>query len=175
MSVAIPNRTVFRSQDVCEIAELQPYVLKSWEAEFPDLGSSKTADGPRIYRRADVEVVLRIKQLLLDEGLTLAGARRRLSDEGVIGVAVDVDDSIGDADEAALLDKRARKGLHEVREGLGYIMDVLDRGATRRSRPARAPKASKPVRSKGRSSKSKSKAKAKRAGRPKKAAGRRKR
>ena len=59
MSVAIPNRTVFRSQEVCDIAWLQPYILRSWEAEFPDLGVAKTANGPRVYRKADVERVLR--------------------------------------------------------------------------------------------------------------------
>ena len=60
---------------------MQPYVLRSWEAEFPDLGVAKTQGGPRVYRRADVERVLRIKHLLFVEGLTLAGARRKLQDE----------------------------------------------------------------------------------------------
>ena len=79
MTATIPNRPVFRSQEVCEIAEVQPYVLRSWEAEFPDLGVAKGAGGPRIYRRGDVERVLRLKHLLFVDGLTLAGARKRLS------------------------------------------------------------------------------------------------
>ena len=73
----IPNRSLFRQPEVCEIASIQPYVLRSWEAEFPDLGVAKAEGGPRVYRRADVERVLRIKQLLYGEGLTLAGVRRR--------------------------------------------------------------------------------------------------
>ena len=77
----IPNRSLFRQPEVCEIAQVQPYVLRSWEAEFTDLGVAKTQGGPRVYRRADVERVLRIKHLLFVEGLTLAGARRRLQDE----------------------------------------------------------------------------------------------
>src|SRR5262245_38293094 len=77
----IPNRSLFRQPEVCEIASIQPYVLRSWEAEFPDLGVAKTAGGPRVYRRADVERVLRIKQLLYSEGLTLAGVRRKLTEE----------------------------------------------------------------------------------------------
>jgi DNA-binding transcriptional MerR regulator len=66
---------------VCEIAQVQPYVLRSWEAEFQDLGVAKVQGGPRVYRRADVERVLRIKHLLFVEGLTIAGARRKLQDE----------------------------------------------------------------------------------------------
>ena len=77
----IPNRSLFRQPEVCEIARIQAYVLRSWEAEFPDLGVAKTAGGPRVYRRADVERVLRIKHLLFVEGLTLAGARRKLVEE----------------------------------------------------------------------------------------------
>ena len=80
-TVQIPNRSLFRQPEVCEIAQVQPYVLRSWEAEFPDLGVAKTEGGPRVYRRADVERVLRIKHLLFVEGLTLAGARRKLQDE----------------------------------------------------------------------------------------------
>ena len=80
-TVEIPNRSLFRQPEVCEIAQVQPYVLRSWEAEFPDLGVAKTAGGPRVYRRADLERVLRLKHLLFVEGLTLAGARRKLDAE----------------------------------------------------------------------------------------------
>src|SRR6187455_2600451 len=80
-TVEIPNRSLFRQPEVCEIAQVQPYVLRSWEAEFQDLGVTKTQGGPRVYRKADVERVLRIKHLLFVEGLPLAGARRRMQDE----------------------------------------------------------------------------------------------
>ncbi len=79
--VEIPKRALFKASEVCEIAGVQPYVLRSWESEFPDLGVSKSAGGPRIYRRADVERVLRIKQLVFADGLTLAGVRRRIDEE----------------------------------------------------------------------------------------------
>src|SRR5260221_397201 len=79
--VQIPSRSLFRQPEVCEIAQVQPYVLRSWEAEFKDLGVAKTQGGPRVYRKADVERVLRIKHLLFVEGLTIAGARRKLQDE----------------------------------------------------------------------------------------------
>src|SRR6266853_4772777 len=80
LQVEIPNRALFKAAEVCDLVKLQPYVLRSWEAEFPELGVSK-AGGPRIYRRADVEQVVRIKHLLLVEGLTLAGARRKIEEE----------------------------------------------------------------------------------------------
>jgi DNA-binding transcriptional MerR regulator len=118
---SIPNRPVFRAQEVCDIAEVQPYVLRSWEAEFPDLGFAKTTNGPRIYRRGDVERVLRLKHLLFVDGLTLAGARRQLSQEG----AVESDEMVTDADVAAMLDEEARQNLRDVRRGLAWILGVL--------------------------------------------------
>ena len=77
----IPNRSLFRQPEVCEIAQVQLYVLRSWEAEFQDLGVAKTQGAARVYRRADVERVLKIKHLLFVEGLTLAGARRRMQEQ----------------------------------------------------------------------------------------------
>jgi DNA-binding transcriptional MerR regulator len=120
-SVTIPNRSVFRAQEVCEIAELQPYVLRTWEAEFPDLGVAKGANGPRMYRRADVERVLRIKHLLFVDGLTLAGARRRLSEEGLAPPA----EPVTDQEVAALVDAQMREHLRDVRRGLQWILGVL--------------------------------------------------
>ena len=119
----IPNRPVFRAQEVCELAELQPYVLRTWEAEFPDLGVAKTAGGPRIYRRSDVERVLHIKHLLFVDGLTQAGVRRRIGEtQPTDGQAV------SDADVAALIDEETRRELQDVRRGLQWILDVLSGG-----------------------------------------------
>src|SRR6266699_1478840 len=87
--VEIPKRALFKGAEVCDLVKVQPYVLRSWEAEFPELGVSKTVGGPRVYRRSDVEQVVRIKHLLLVEGLTVAGARRRLDEESA-PVAADV-------------------------------------------------------------------------------------
>ena len=66
---------------MCEIAQIPPYVLRSWEKEFPGLGAAARPGGPRIYRRSDVEQILRIKQLVFAEGLTLAGVRHRIEGE----------------------------------------------------------------------------------------------
>jgi DNA-binding transcriptional MerR regulator len=69
---------LYKAADVCELTGLQPYVLRSWEKEFPGIGVQKSPDSPRLYRQADVDQVVRIKELVFREGLTLAGARRRL-------------------------------------------------------------------------------------------------
>ena len=105
---------------------MQPYVLRSWEAEFPDLGFSKTSSGPRIYRRADVERVLRLKHLLFVDGLTLAGARKQLAQEGTVPDDV----AVSDAEVAALLDHEAKQSLRDLRRGLQWILGVLNGGGT---------------------------------------------
>jgi DNA-binding transcriptional MerR regulator len=123
----IPNRPVFRAQEVCEIAEVQPYVLRSWEVEFPDLGVAKTPSSPRIYRRADVERVLRLKHLLFVDGLTLAGARKRLNEEGV----APIEETVSDADVAAMLNEQTRQSLGDIRRGLQWILGLLSGGGLR--------------------------------------------
>src|SRR6187397_3294923 len=79
--MAAPKRELFKAADVCEVVQVQPYVLRSWEAEFPQIGQVPAGGGPRLYRRSDVQLVLRIKQLVFEEGLTLSGARRRLEED----------------------------------------------------------------------------------------------
>jgi DNA-binding transcriptional MerR regulator len=116
-SIEIPKRALFKPAEVCDLVKVQPYVLRSWEAEFPDLGVAKTAGGPRVYRRADVEQVIRIKHLLLGEGLTLAGARRRLEEEGM--------PAAGDAPLDALIGQNARERIATVKRGLRAILELL--------------------------------------------------
>ena len=77
----IPNKLFFKIGEVCEITDTQPYVLRYWESEFPALAPAKNSSGQRIYRRRDIETVLRIKQLLYEEGFTIAGAKKRLEAE----------------------------------------------------------------------------------------------
>ena len=143
--VEIPNRSLFRQPEVCEIAKVQPYVLRSWEAEFPDLGVAKTAGGPRVYRRADVERVLRLKHLLYVEGLTLAGARRKLTEEQPDASA----DSSALSEVAELFGTDARERILKVKRGLRELSMMLAKSpAARREAPdefklkvAAAPKA----------------------------------
>ena len=120
-TVEIPNRSLFRQPEVCDLAQVQPYVLRTWEAEFPDLGVAKTAGGPRVYRRKDVERVLRLKHLLFVEGLTLAGARKKLAAEsGDV-----VDDTPNDLDD--LLGRDLRQRLASVKQGLKDLHVMLAR------------------------------------------------
>jgi len=114
----IPNRSLFRQPEVCEIAQVQPYVLRSWEAEFQDLGVAKTQGGPRVYRRADVERVLKIKHLLFVEGLTLAGARRRMQEQQ--GAPAPDGESLDD-----LLSSDARERILSVRQSLRELSAML--------------------------------------------------
>jgi DNA-binding transcriptional MerR regulator len=120
--VEIPNRSLFRQPEVCEIAQVQAYVLRSWEAEFPDLGVSKAEGGQRVYRKTDVERVLRIKHLLFVEGLTLAGVRRKLTEEGSVKAE---SDSLSDV--AALFGVDARERILQIKRGLREIASMLSR------------------------------------------------
>jgi DNA-binding transcriptional MerR regulator len=118
--VEIPNRALFKAAEVCELANVQPYVLRSWEAEFPELGVATTSGGARVYRRADVEQVLRIKRLLLVDGLTVAGARRRFQEDAAPLLAeTPLDELIG---------QNARERLADVRRGLRAVLDLLTVG-----------------------------------------------
>ena len=67
--------------EVCEITQTEPYVLRYWESEFPMLAPPKNRAGQRVYRRKDLEIVLRIRELLYDEKFTIAGAKRKLAEE----------------------------------------------------------------------------------------------
>jgi len=116
--IDIPKRALFKAAEVCDLLKVQPYVLRSWEAEFPDLGVAKAPGAARVYRREDVEQVLRIRHLLLVEGLTLAGVRRKLDEESgpVAADAPMIDELIG---------RNARERLTEVKRGLRSILDLL--------------------------------------------------
>src|ERR1700754_4967230 len=71
----IPDKLYFRIGEVSRLCDLPAYVLRFWESEFPQLKPNKSGTGQRLYRRRDVEMGVRIKRLLYDEGYTIAGAR----------------------------------------------------------------------------------------------------
>ncbi|HKV95198.1 MAG TPA: MerR family transcriptional regulator [Candidatus Angelobacter sp.] len=79
--VIIPDKLYFRIGEVSRLCGLPSYVLRFWETEFPQLKPTKSGTGQRMYRRMDVEGVLRIKNLLYDQGFTIAGARQQLRAE----------------------------------------------------------------------------------------------
>jgi DNA-binding transcriptional MerR regulator len=75
---AIPDRLYFKIGDVARILDLETYVLRFWETQFPQLKPNKSGTGQRLYRRRDVELILEIKRLVYTEGYTLPGARQAL-------------------------------------------------------------------------------------------------
>src|SRR5439155_13440411 len=79
--VVIPEKLYFRIGEVARLCRLPAYVLRFWESEFPQLKPVKSSTGQRMYRRRDVESVLRIKKLLYEDGFTIAGARGQLREE----------------------------------------------------------------------------------------------
>jgi len=77
----IPEKIYFKIGEVCDLVGVQPHVLRYWETEFPMLSPQKNRSGQRSYRRRDVEMALRIKELLYDEMFTIAGAKKKLQAE----------------------------------------------------------------------------------------------
>lgn len=76
--IVIPDKLYFRIGEVSTLCRLPAYVLRFWETEFPQLKPVKSSTGQRMYRRKDVDAVIRIKKLLYEEGFTIAGARQQL-------------------------------------------------------------------------------------------------
>jgi len=79
--IVIPDKLYFRIGEVAALCRLPAYVLRFWETEFPQLKPVKSSTGQRMYRKRDVESVVRIKRLLYDDGFTIAGARLQLREE----------------------------------------------------------------------------------------------
>src|SRR3989338_3090152 len=79
-TVVIPNKLYFRIGEVADLLGVKPYVLRYWETEFPDIKPAKSKSGQRLYKRRDVEVLVKIKELLYQERFTINGARKRLKE-----------------------------------------------------------------------------------------------
>jgi DNA-binding transcriptional MerR regulator len=77
----IPDKLYFRIGEVAGLLAVEPYVLRYWETEFPSLAPKKSGTGHRLYRRKDVELLLKIKHLLYDKRYTIEGARQSLRDD----------------------------------------------------------------------------------------------
>src|SRR5215213_894891 len=72
---------LYKIGEVCKLADVQPYVLRYWETEFPALAPNKSGGGQRLYTQREIDIILRIKQLLYSEGFTIAGAKKKLDGE----------------------------------------------------------------------------------------------
>jgi len=115
----VQQRSIYKAAEVCALAELQPFMLRSWEAEFPDLGVANADGRLRVYRQEDLDKVLRIKELIFVDGLTLGAARRKLQKEPIES----------EISEAPLFDElvgsEARALLDEAKQGLRAILNLL--------------------------------------------------
>jgi len=80
-ATAIPEKIFFKIGEVCDLVGVQAHVLRYWETEFPMLSPQKNRSGQRSYRRRDVEIALRVKELLYDDLYTIAGAKKKLQIE----------------------------------------------------------------------------------------------
>jgi DNA-binding transcriptional MerR regulator len=112
--VVIPDKLYFRIGEVSRLCGLPSYVLRFWETEFPQLKPSKGSTGQRMYRRLDVENVLRVKKLLYDQGFTIAGARQQLRAEVK-----------RKQNDLPFIPPASRSELRQVRQGLREILGLL--------------------------------------------------
>ena len=100
-AVAIPEKLFFKIGEVCELAGVQAHVLRYWESEFPMLAPQKNRAGQRVYRKRDVEMALKIKELLYEDQYTIAGAKKRLTNElrggGKLKIVAGEDGAAGNA------------------------------------------------------------------------------
>jgi DNA-binding transcriptional MerR regulator len=90
----VQKRLYYKIGEACKVLGIQPYVLRYWETEFPALTPSKSRSGQRVYSEKELEVIRRIKELLYEEGYTIAGAKKKLEGELAAG-------TLGEAKEAA--------------------------------------------------------------------------
>ena len=140
-AVSIPEKLFFKIGEVCELAGVQAHVLRYWESEFPMLAPQKNRAGQRVYRKRDVEIALRIKELLYEDQYTIAGAKKRLSNDlragGKLKIAsteeVDESDqtvtsSPHDGSNAPSSAKRAedKKALKQVASELRELLALLE-------------------------------------------------
>jgi DNA-binding transcriptional MerR regulator len=112
--MATDEGRLYKIGEVCKLADVQPYVLRYWETEFPAIAPNKSGGGQRLYSQREIDTILRIKQLLYSEGFTIAGAKKKLETEG--------DDA-----HPAPAQKDLTRALLDVRKELRAILQILSR------------------------------------------------
>jgi DNA-binding transcriptional MerR regulator len=140
-AVAIPEKLFFKIGEVCELAGVQAHVLRYWESEFPMLAPQKNRAGQRVYRKRDVEIALRIKELLYEDQYTIAGAKKRLANDMRAGGKLRVvspEDGVDEEGDDLSTEARAadastsartaeeRRSLRRVATELREILAMLD-------------------------------------------------
>lgn len=134
-----PKRIFYKIGEACKKLDIQPYVLRYWETEFPALNPNKSRSGQRVYGEEELAVIRRIKDLLYEEGYTIAGAKKRLEAELAAGGPEALDDTVsqpvpdGAPVTASTLDtgrakriKTLRRGIEHALEQSREILDLLE-------------------------------------------------
>lgn len=114
------------------MADVQPYVLRYWETEFPPLAPEKSGGGQRLYTQREIDIVMRIKQLLYSEGFTIAGAKKKLETElaggaPVVEARVEAGPPAAKTKAAVKRDDDVQRTLASVRKELSAILRMLDK------------------------------------------------
>ena len=140
---AVPDKLYFRIGEVAALCRVPSYVLRFCQTEFPQLRPGKSGTGQRLYRRRDVEMALRIKSLLHEDGYTIAGAKSVLAAEASLPPSLRLPleptpetDAGGQGNEPA---SHANAQLKEVREELRALLRLLERRPAAVSRPLLLP------------------------------------
>jgi DNA-binding transcriptional MerR regulator len=113
----IPDKLYFRIGEVSDLVGVEPYVLRYWETEFPSVGPKKSGTGHRMYRRKEVELLLKIKYLLYEKKYTIEGARLFLQGESRMARKAPV--------KTVQRDLFSGEGLPEIRKELASILKML--------------------------------------------------
>lgn len=128
MSANIPRKALYKLGEVCQLTDTQPYVLRFWESEFPQLAPRKSRTGQRLYRQKDVDLVLQIKRLLYEDGFTIASARKKLGLGGGQGALDDLFDP-SPVDEPERLPEPMRPlgtVISTVSQNLEEILEIME-------------------------------------------------
>ncbi|MDY7095709.1 MAG: MerR family transcriptional regulator [Acidobacteriota bacterium] len=123
------KRIFYKIGEACKKLDIQPYVLRYWETEFPALNPNKSRSGQRVYGEEELAIIRRIKDLLYEEGYTIAGAKKRLEAELAAGGAEALDDTAsqvvkdGVAVAASALDTARAKRIKTLRRGIEHALE----------------------------------------------------
>lgn len=110
-----PDKLVYKLEEISRITQLNPKVIDSWERELYFLNAGETGTGSKIFRKKDLTIILRLKELIEKEGLTLAGAKKQIEDE------------FGIRKSSQVHPDRIKKTLFRVREQLKDIISTLEK------------------------------------------------
>ena len=116
------KRLYYKIGEACKQLDIQPYVLRYWETEFPALSPDKSKSGQRVYSEKELDIIRRIKQLLYEEGYTIAGAKKKLEAELAAGGPGEVPEDAGSDDRTRTAAREAEQELEELREGLQEVL-----------------------------------------------------